>query len=228
MTFCNLNRSCKFITRAIALAVAPMGLVSTAQAANFISNPGFETGSGSVVWTGLGATSAPAQDWGLYSGTINVINTATIVSSLRTEGTQAIEINVDPRGSVAGVYQYFSYPTTPYAQFLSADVYVKSGAVEMFAYQGGTTFVGSVTSTTTNGWETLSIALPAAEANLIAFYAVNTPADFIVDNTYAGATINSAAPEPASWAMMVGGFGLVGSAMRQRRTNLRFLRGAAA
>jgi len=29
-------------------------------------------------------------------------------------------------------------------------------------------------------------------------------------------------PEPASWAMMVGGFGLVGAAMRRRSTKLRF------
>jgi hypothetical protein len=31
------------------------------------------------------------------------------------------------------------------------------------------------------------------------------------------ASAPSAAPEPASWAMMVGGFGLIGSAMRRRR-----------
>jgi hypothetical protein len=29
-------------------------------------------------------------------------------------------------------------------------------------------------------------------------------------------------PEPASWAMMVGGFGLLGSAMRRRRPNVHF------
>lgn len=31
-----------------------------------------------------------------------------------------------------------------------------------------------------------------------------------------------AAPEPAAWMMMVGGFGLIGSAMRRRRTAIRF------
>jgi hypothetical protein len=34
--------------------------------------------------------------------------------------------------------------------------------------------------------------------------------------------LNGGVPEPASWAMMVGGFGLVGGAMRRRRTSLRF------
>lgn len=37
---------------------------------------------------------------------------------------------------------------------------------------------------------------------------------FALDNL----TITSDVPEPASWAMMIGGFGLVGAAMRRRRT----------
>lgn len=32
----------------------------------------------------------------------------------------------------------------------------------------------------------------------------------------------TAVPEPASWAMMIGGFGLAGVAMRRRRTNVRY------
>ena len=39
-----------------------------------------------------------------------------------------------------------------------------------------------------------------------------TISDFAPDNSDL-----SAAPEPASWAMMLGGFGLVGGAMRRRR-----------
>lgn len=34
----------------------------------------------------------------------------------------------------------------------------------------------------------------------------------------------SAVPEPASWAMMIGGFGLVGGALRRRATTARFAR----
>jgi hypothetical protein len=34
-------------------------------------------------------------------------------------------------------------------------------------------------------------------------------------------SVNGAVPEPASWALMVGGFGLAGMAMRQRRTAVR-------
>jgi hypothetical protein len=33
---------------------------------------------------------------------------------------------------------------------------------------------------------------------------------------------SSPVPEPASWAMMIGGFGLIGAAMRRRTTTVRF------
>jgi hypothetical protein len=35
-------------------------------------------------------------------------------------------------------------------------------------------------------------------------------------------TTPTAVPEPASWAMMLGGFGMIGGAMRQRRRTVRF------
>ncbi len=43
---------------------------------------------------------------------------------------------------------------------------------------------------------------------------------FGVDNFVV--TMNSAVPEPATWAMMIGGFALAGAAMRRRNTVLRF------
>lgn len=42
--------------------------------------------------------------------------------------------------------------------------------------------------------------------------------DFVVDRVYLTATDTiSAVPEPASWAMMLGGFGIMGAALRRRR-----------
>ena len=43
--------------------------------------------------------------------------------------------------------------------------------------------------------------------------------DFVVDRVYLTATDTiSAVPEPASWAMMLGGFGIMGAALRRRRS----------
>lgn len=46
-------------------------------------------------------------------------------------------------------------------------------------------------------------------------------ADAMVDRVYVQA-VPGAVPEPASWAMMIGGFGMVGGAMRRRRANIAF------
>jgi len=47
---------------------------------------------------------------------------------------------------------------------------------------------------------------------------LGTPGSF----TLTIASAPDAVPEPATWAMMIGGFALAGAAMRQRRTALRF------
>jgi hypothetical protein len=56
-----------------------------------------------------------------------------------------------------------------------------------------------------------------------------TPSSYECDNCVnvrfvtSGAALGNAVPEPAAWAMMLGGFGAVGGAMRaRRRARLRF------
>lgn len=46
-----------------------------------------------------------------------------------------------------------------------------------------------------------------------------TISDFAPDN----ATLAANVPEPAAWSLMVGGFGLIGGALRRRRPSLRFV-----
>jgi len=49
--------------------------------------------------------------------------------------------------------------------------------------------------------------------------------DTLADRVWSGAVnynLSGAVPEPASWAMMLGGFGLVGGAMRSRRRTVSF------
>ena len=41
-------------------------------------------------------------------------------------------------------------------------------------------------------------------------------------NGFSAASVGGAVPEPASWAMMIGGFALVGASLRARRQNLSF------
>lgn len=51
-----------------------------------------------------------------------------------------------------------------------------------------------------------------------------TPTAFRTDDLTATAAPSTAAavPEPASWAMFIGGFGVLGAMMRRRRTSITF------
>ena len=53
-------------------------------------------------------------------------------------------------------------------------------------------------------------------------YLIQPPHGFLIDNytltyTYTPGGITAGIPEPASWAMMLGGFGMIGAAMRRQR-----------
>ena len=87
------------------------------------------------------------------------------------------------------------------------------------AVVGGLNFATFTASSLTPGnWlhyqATGTAAITGAVSFDFAYNSFGIPAkDFVIDRVYFGAAV----PEPASWAMMLGGFGLVGGAMRARR-----------
>jgi hypothetical protein len=46
--------------------------------------------------------------------------------------------------------------------------------------------------------------------------------EFALDNLDVSPTADAAVPEPASWAMLIAGFGLTGGALRRRRVSVRY------
>lgn len=46
--------------------------------------------------------------------------------------------------------------------------------------------------------------------------------DFVIDRVYFAPTADVGIPEPATWAMMIAGFGLVGGAMRRRKVAVSY------
>jgi len=62
---------------------------------------------------------------------------------------------------------------------------------------------------------------------LLAYNGLTTAAGYVFDSNLAGNTAvyrisftSAVVPEPASWAMLIAGFGLTGAAMRRKRTNV--------
>ena len=85
----------------------------------------------------------------------------------------------------------------------------------MTSYKGGI-LVGSSASIVTNATPTF---LGNSYTGTVDEVRINGQNGFSVfdDVTYASGAI----PEPAAWALMLAGFGLVGGAMRRRQTSVR-------
>lgn len=118
----------------------------------------------------------------------------------------------------------YAYPGVDGDQ--SYDVAIFSGPVlgdKQVVYSGATT--------TAQHWDdqsSVTFNLVAGQAYMLAFMG-NTPGDHsaYIDNVQMVFTGGNhigvgAVPEPASWGLMVGGFGLVGAAMRRRKAAARF------
>jgi len=70
-------------------------------------------------------------------------------------------------------------------------------------------------------WTVAAADSVAIKSVLLQGYNTGSSYDIHWDNLNASAA-TGAVPEPASWAMMLGGFGLVGGAMRRRKAAVRF------
>lgn len=83
-----------------------------------------------------------------------------------------------------------------------------------FALFTGTGFVAALLSATGN-------SSVSGAGNLISQIATQASGQASITYTY-DALVDNGVPEPMSWAMMTGGFALIGGALRRQRTRVRF------
>lgn len=87
------------------------------------------------------------------------------------------------------------------------------GGLATYTFDGGTS---SVTRAFDNlaGFQTFTFNLGGLTS-----VRISSASPFAIDNVVLD-QVTGAVPEPATWAMMIGGFGLVGGAVRRRRQNM--------
>lgn len=197
---------------AAALAAAPAGAAA-------IVNGSFETASFNPgVFTTLSAGSTAITGWTVGGDSIDYIGSYWQPA----EGARSIDLSGNNKGSISqllsglnvgGRYQvHFSLAGNPDGGAATKVAVASDGGA-----QSGTFFFPQAGNTKANmGWteQVFSFTAMASTANLTFAATLNDPYGPALDNV---SIAGGAVPEPASWALMIAGFGGVGSLMRRRR-----------
>lgn len=172
---------------------ATLLLAGMAVATPFTNGSFDSSAAGPTSFTGLGNGGlSAAADWKVWSNTPGSTTTTSLLASTDPLGSGSM-IHVNTNGASNGLYQIFDAGN--YSS--SLDVYVLSGAVTFYLYNGASSI--SVTSTTQNTWETLFLPITAAD-ELVIYSSTAGGAEFYADRASipAGAAITASVPDTGS------------------------------
>ena len=234
------------ITLALAAATALSAL--SAQAANLVVNGGFEAttnGKGQLGFNtnATGWTNVNGYTFLYAPGSVDSSGAIGEFGNVSMWGTNNGGPNAFPNSPTGGNFIAFdgAFKVTPLQQTIVGlvvgqkyDLGFDWGAAQQFGFTGATTdqwqvSLGNETHSTAvvsnvshgfSGWVHQTFTFTAASASeVLSFLAVGTPNGVPPFALLDGVTLAAAVPEPSSWALMLGGFAVVGFIARRRRSD---------
>lgn len=209
----------------IAATAAFALLAGGAQAANLLTNGGFEQTGGATLSGSYGYTYGPGFNptlpgWSVTSGTVDVV----LGSSLwgpAAEGALALDLNGYNAGAISQTFatlagqKYFvsyAYSRNPAGAPDPATALLSVGSFSQLVTAASSGAFGSAFNVQ---WQNggFSFFATGPTSTLTVASQVPSAGGVFFDNF----SVQSV-PEPATWAMMIGGLGLVGGALRRRRS----------
>ena len=210
------------MTKLMGAAVASLMLVSgAAQAQNGVTNGGFEDPviGGSCCNTVTVPNTFPG--WTVTTGDINVVNGTfgSANGNLAIEGSQYLDL-IGESGSGGISQSIATIAGSAYQLSFAYSHNIFSVGAASASYAVGSALTGSFshnTGTNTNlDWQFVTQRFVAGPGTSTLLSFTNVP-NGTSGGIFLDAVSVTAVPEPAAWAMMIGGFGLIGGAMRRRR-----------
>ena len=181
----------------LAASTGALGFVAPAQAVELVQNGGFETGNfsgwtqaGNTSFTGVSTSNAHSGTYAAFFGQVG--STGSISQLLNTAAGQSYDISFWLMNGSAGKNSF--------------DV----------------SFDGQPAGVSFNNFGSLSYTkftfsgVASGNGSLLTFDFRQDPSFWYLDDVSVQG-VAGPVPEPATWAMLVGGFGLVGVALRRRR-----------
>ncbi len=202
----------------IALRAALVGLLVAASpaaaATNLLVNGDFEA-------TGFGGTAGyynvPLDNpipgdfgWSVPAGNVDIIANGVYVPALATGGDYNLDLV--GYGSIGTISQTFA-TIAGKTYTLSLDYTQNLSGKTADVILGSTTLTTLIGTSTWQSWSTTFIGTGSPTTLTIAEVVGGNNGGIVLDNISV-----TAVPEPASWAMLITGFGMVGYGLRRRRT----------
>ncbi len=237
-------RKTAFLAGALALGV----VTAPVQAKQFVVNGGFETTTNGAkqfdsqtVATGW---SSAGYNFIFAPGTGDTTGSTGIYGTLSLWGTNNGGVNVFTDSPTGGnfVAADGAFQVAPVEQTLTGlrigNTYTVAfdwAAAQQYTFTGPTTeqwrvSLGSQTISTAvfsnpnhgfSGWIHESFAFTATSGTeVLSFLAIGTPDGLPPFSLLDGVSVTGSVPEPATWAMLIAGFGSVGVSLRSRRRNV--------
>ena len=197
-------------------AVAAVALPAAAQAAPIITNGSFETSAtvqGGPAFVTLNNGSTAIDGWTVTSGSIDYI----LSYWPAQDGSRSIDLSGNGNGSISQTFNTTAGTRYVVNFFLGGNFDGPPPSKTIQASAGG--FTGNFTYTPTGsgrfqGYNSYSFGFVGNGSPTTLTFSSLTGTAFgaALDNVSV-----TAVPEPASWALMIAGFGLAGAALRGRR-----------
>jgi PEP-CTERM motif-containing protein len=202
-----------------ATALATASAASATESVDFSTPSGtlgttqdYVTGAGTIHASGFTDANAPTNLYGKNLGTgetgLGLTNDGSGQNEIQADGSNFIQLNLSDLVGVTMV-QFFMNSTT------AGETWQVYGTDDAGCAGAGSAFCGALVN---SGSDELTHTLGGwGQYTYFDFYATGTSNGALSNVLLGGLSLTESVPEPATWAMMLLGFGAIGVAFRRRR-----------